>query len=231
MQKINRLYLVDFDRCLGNIDASFRLLKSVAADNKKIDTQKLQIAYDMAEESGQSFSVLDYIRQNYPKINLDAISKGYLNRAKPMPSCLLEFGADKLLDFLVSSNLDFCIMSCGENIWQNLKIEAAGLGDVPRVIVATSQKSQIVGNWRKSPSGNRLVPGEYFKDGKSKEVKEIILIDDKIVAFEAMPANCRGYLVQYPQNSRRFYSGSLPFFVKSIHRIDEIIELEILTIA
>lgn len=183
------------------------------------------MAYESAEASGTSFSVLDYISKNYPDMDLNLIKNTYFERAILLKDRLLEPGAIELLDFLLTTSRNFCIMSYGDKGWQNLKILSAGLGDLPRLIVSSHKKGLLIANWFDKSSCQYIVPKECFSDNNPRIAREIVLVDDKVDAFDGLPDSARGYLVMSSANRVRSIEELLSC-VKCVNRIDEIISFE-----
>jgi len=226
IKSIDTFYVLDFDRCLGNVDASFGLLVDIIKGLSAIDAVKIQLAYKDAENAMVSFSVLDFIKKNCPDINLDFIKKVYSERAKSIQSSLLEPGSIKFIDFLNLTNRDFCIMSYGEKNWQNLKILSTGIGNLPRLIVSSHKKDSIIASWFDTSNHKFIVPKVCFLDNQPRLVREIILIDDKLSVFDNLPDGARGYLVIGSANRAQSIK-KVPLRVECVNHVDEIIDLEI----
>ncbi len=223
---IDIFYVIDFDRCLGNVDASFNLLKDVIDSFHIGNRHILQLARSDAEAKGISFSVFEYIKEHHHEIDLNVVEKLYLERDIDQNGSLLEPGAVEFLNFLKSTNLMFCIMSYGDKRWQMLKMEAAGLKDIPKVIVPSNQKGKYIAQWFNRLSNRFVIPEEYFVDGKTRESKEVVLVEDKINAFNIFPPKARGYLIIGNSGTLDAATKSLPSSVKLVSSIDKIIEFE-----
>ena len=159
-------------------------------------------------------------------MDLNLIKNTYFERAILLKDRLLEPGAIELLDFLLTTSRNFCIMSYGDKGWQDLKILSAGLGDLPRLIVSSHKKGPLIANWFDKSSCQYIIPKGCFSDNNPRITHTIILIDDKISAFNGLPDNARGYLVMGSANRVRSI-GRVSSRVKRVNRIDEIISLEI----
>lgn len=225
-QKINSFFVVDFDRCLGDVDASYNLLKHILNEVSDVDEDEIQSARESVGATGGSFSVLEYILDKDANLDIDIIEKMFIEKARTVRGGLLEPGALKFINFLLNTNRHFCIMSYGEEKWQNLKITASGLGGYSTLIVPHGQKSRFIEKWFDGLTNKYIIPKEYFTDNITREANEIVLIDDKVVAFQDLPVGVRGYLVQgsnpYPENR----NGKVSSLVQRITRIDEIITIE-----
>lgn len=226
MNFINTFYVLDFDRCLGNIDASFYLLEEVI-DNQSLSVSKasLDAARKETESSGGSFDVFGYIKDKIPNFNINLIESDYINSAANRTNELLEPGARKFVDFLSSNKCYFCIMSYGDKDWQTLKIQAAGLGNIPIIIVPTKQKNDYINDWYDENISKFVIPSAAFTDKKSLLATEVVLVDDKKISFKDLNPKARGYWVSGSANPLADQS-ELPISVKSVSRIDEIIDLE-----
>ena len=223
---IDTFFALDFDRCLGNYEANVRLIREVINELSAIDGQTFQSAHDETKASGVSFRVLDYLKETDPGIDLDIIQNIYIKRAQAAPGSLLESGANEFMDFLRLANHSFCIMSYGDKNWQTTKITAAGFGDVVKLIVSNEYKGRHIAEWFDEQSGHFIIPKECFLDGISKMAREVVLIDDKVKAFNDLPAKARGYLLQDISRIYASPQGRIPSSVKRVTRLDEIIEHE-----
>lgn len=228
MQNINTFYVIDFDRCLGDVDVNFNLLKKTVHELSIIDDTSFQLARDKAEASGISFSVFEYIKRTNPNVNLDAIETAFIKSASKTPEGLLLPGAIELIKFLQRTNRDFCIMSCGDERWQRAKIVASGLGNLKRVIVTNPKKGEYISEWLNSKNSKFTIPAKLFYDDKSKQADEVVLVDDKAIAFEGLPVGTRGYLVYGSayDNKKPHLSCPILKYVVQIKNINEIINLE-----
>ncbi len=219
---IDDFFVVDFDRCVGNVDASFELLKTVLDKLRVFKSKDLQKARVQAESKNMSFDAIDYIMRLKPNIDLDLIKNTYMEMAKPIRSTLLEDGADEFIEYL-RSNKKFCIMSYGNECWQSLKIRAVGLFDVPVVLVKNKRKGSHIASWLNEMSEKFDIPGSCFNDGVGRVASNVVLVDDKAVAFEGLPSNATGYLVQGSAKFGSNESELVSKLIKKVFRINEIL--------
>ena len=226
-QGIETFFVIDFDRCLGNIEGSFDILKEVVHDLGVVDRQVFKSMREEVESDGLTFSALEQITKRTPSVNLDDIEKLYLERANLEPDNLLEPGAMEFINFLRKTSINFCIMSFGDVRWQTIKIQSSGIGMVPMAIVGNVKKSDYIRKWLDRGSGTFQIPERFFVDNMSKMSNEVVLVDDKISAFENLPKEARGYYVS--GSSSKYLTkqiGKLPSSVIHISHIDEIITYE-----
>jgi hypothetical protein len=226
-QKIDTFFVVDFDRCLGNIEGSFDILKEVVQDLGIIDGQIFKSIREEVESNGLTFAALEYIVRNYKSVNLNDIELMYSERAKLEPERLLEPGALEFVNFLKQMKRDFCIMSFGDKRWQTIKIKSSGVGDVHAVIVRKAEKSEYIRDWWDKENQGFIIPGECFRDNVSRWSKGVVLVDDKVSAFLNLPMEARGYYVT--RSASKFTQKNiekLPRSVREVSRIDDIITYE-----
>ncbi|HEU4831063.1 MAG TPA: hypothetical protein VFS65_02740 [Candidatus Saccharimonadales bacterium] len=223
---IETFYVLDFDRTLGNVEASFGLLSEVAHDLLVVDRETLRQARSEVEASSGSFSVLEFIKEHSPSANLHALELEYARRALNIQDELLEPGVHEFMDFLTQAKHPFCIMSFGDPVWQTLKIDAAGFRESPTLIVPTKQKGDFIAHWQDKTSDYFAIPATCFLDGVPRQARSIVLVDDKPAAFVGLPEGARGYIVPSTRRLEVSNEGFPWSQVTSVARIDEIIALE-----
>jgi FMN phosphatase YigB (HAD superfamily) len=227
IKKIDTFYVVDYDRCIGNIEGSFDILKEIVHELGIVDGHIFQLMREQTESNGGTFSPFEYIKNHHPSVDLDDVEKLYAKKAKLESYNLLEPGAIGFITFLKNTGREFCIMSFGDKRWQTTKVRNSGIGDVPTVIVPKSQKGKYIRKWLSPNTGMFQIPGEYFFDMLSKEVREVVLVDDKITAFASLPKGARGYYVSGSSSKHANANTTrLPASVKKVSHVDEIITFE-----
>lgn len=225
--EINKFYALDFDRCLGVVDAFFDLFVDVVDSQQIVRGNDLRLARHEVEESGGSFDVFGYIDSLGLDVDLSVVEAEFINQAHKNSDKFLEPGARKLIDFLHKNNQYFCILTYGNAKWQTLKIISAGLGEINRLIIPNNKKGQYIASWKQSDNDLFSLPAECFVDNMPRIAREIVLIDDKVSSFDNLPSGARGYLVQ--ADARRdslSCLNELPKTVKVITTIDEVIDFE-----
>lgn len=226
MQIIDTFFALDFDRCLGDYEASVDLTKQLIDEITSLDGRTFRKLHDQSTAIKKTFHVMEYLRENEPDIDLNAFHAAYVERARKDSSALLEPWADEFLKFLNEAGHHHCIVSYGDKGWQIAKINGAGLDNVVKVIVTNEFKGQYIAEWFDETSGHFIVPAECFVDGTAKKAREVVLMDDKAKAFKGLHRKARGYLLQ--DISRLYASPKLkvPSSVKRVNRLDQIIEHE-----
>lgn len=181
----NELWVLDFDRCLGDVDALFdHLLELVAA--KGVSRDALAEARKKCEDVGGSFDIMDYCHSTFSDDEYKKLQHDFL--AGSENSVFLEKGARELIDWLEATGRPHCILSYGSLKWQELKIRCAGLGAVPHIITSTPRKSDVLREWQQ-PNGEYCTPVELGRAAYAS----VVLLDDKAIAFADLPENVRGY--------------------------------------
>lgn len=221
---VDTFYAVDFDRCLGNVDACFGLLQSVIVDMTDVDISELLAARSHVEATGETFLVFEYLGSITTPQNAQAIESEFIRRGMAHPGSLLEPGARELLDWLATDKRQYGIITHGETRWQIAKIHAAGLGDLPRMIASHKNKAAFVASWQDGESG--YVIDENVFGGESVRADHVVLIDDRAVAFEGLPVSARGYWVVIDGVVKPFQQGELPANVTQVQHINDIITYE-----
>lgn len=225
-ESIDTFYAIDFDRCLGNFEATMSLVNAIAEDMSALSAENLTKANDEVKASGRSFMILKYLKDNDPDLDLDAVQKEFIRRAQVSPKSLLEPGAIELIDYLRSKNYQHCIMTFGDEAWQNTKVVAAGLHNTTTLVVSHDRKSHIISKWQDRTTSKFTIPGECFTSKAPKLATEVVLIDDKPSAFIGLSEDALGYLV-----SREKIISSAPLIklsrnVTQVASLKEIIDLE-----
>lgn len=197
MNSVNEFWAIDFDRCIGNAKAAIGLLERVAGELVPgIDVTAMESARVQLESAGGSFDMLHYIQNAVQDREMyQGVLAAYLAEAAAMgEESLLQPGTHELFDYLDSRKLLYGIVSYGHVTWQGLKIKAAGLDAVPRLIVSHSRKGEIIATWR-TDEGLFQVPSELSR-GTPLVSQSVILVDDKAVSFSGLPDGARGYWVR-----------------------------------
>ncbi len=149
----------------------------------------------------------------------DYVSLAPQDRPVQMPALMYEEGR-ALLRELAHRDMPFGIITFGDPGQQLLKLQLAGLADIPFLIADSPEKAAAMKAWQRD--GGFMLPG-IFSDRLSF-VKEIILVDDKAAAFHDMPDGIRGYL--YRPSGRvvqEFQAGDVPASVKTIAHLLDVI--------
>lgn len=221
---VDTFYAIDFDRCLGNVDACHGLLQEVISDKKLVDVGEFSRAREHVRTTGETFLVFEYLRKVGSPENVQGITDEFIRRGQATSGRLLESGAQELIDWLRAAHKNFGIITHGEHEWQVTKITAAGLGNVPRMVVGHRNKAQYIVSWQ-GDDGIFTISEELLEDSPIS-AREVVLIDDRALAFEGLPDAARGYWVVIDGEAQPFQQGTIPANVTEVHRISDIIDYE-----
>jgi FMN phosphatase YigB (HAD superfamily) len=190
-------WCLDFDRCLGNVDVLFAHYVAALEENGLITPSEVSAARQEVEATKGSFDLIGYLRhvESISDEQLLITDELFIDKVKGDSTVRLPGAAD-LLAFLASEHRGaFGIMTYGDPHWQLLKIKAAGLANLPRLVVSSPHKAREISTWYDAASQSYRLPTALA--GVVKTADEVVLVDDKIAAFEGMHVQTRGYWV-YP---------------------------------
>lgn len=221
-------FVLDFDRCIANTDKFHEVLMSIIQrETATITAEELYKARSSAEQIGQSFDTIDYIRRALVASgevkSWQKIQQLFIREAKTQD--MLEPYAAELFRTLEKKHLLYGIITYGGEAWQLAKIEAAGLLHVPHLVTHTVEKGRLLAGW-KHKSDIFTIPSALTYDFRPLEVSLIVFLDDKARSFVDIPDGVRGVFVRSPTRellpSQR---GTLPPNVTSVQGLHGAIEL------
>lgn len=224
MTKPTVFFAVDFDRCLTKGEAFGLLIMEILDEMGIVSYVELNEAKELVESSGGSFAMLTYLRdRGYLDIETEEkMARTFRERAMRDRHKYVADDADELFAYLLEEQIPHAIISYGENSWQELKIEAAGFADVPHQVVSHPRKSDEIRSWL-TPDGRFALPRIF----NGQTVKDVVLIDDKAVAFTALPPHVRGYWMRNKDGSLLVsQQGSVPDSVTTVYDFKSVIENE-----
>lgn len=199
-QPVNeRYWAVDFDRCLGDVDVLFDHYISVLRDHHDVDSREIVVARKKVEASKGSFDLIGYLLKSgtLTEDELQLVGKEFIKRATGDPAVLMP-GAQEFLAYLKANyTRRYGIVTFGNPYWQRLKIAAVGLDWVPCMVVDSSYKARQIASWYDRRANLYILPRLLLEGLSADEltVREVILVDDKPIAFDGLHDATRGYLV------------------------------------
>lgn len=221
---VDTFYAIDFDRCLGSVDACFGLLQDVLHDYKPVAVNEIEKAKEHVALTGETFLVFDYLKSIVPEEELEEIVREFTRRAQSVPGSLLEQGASEFIEWLKDTERAFGIITHGETKWQELKIVAAGLGDLPRLITTSNKKAEYIAKWQND--NKQFTVDSSLSGGLEIVADRVVLADDRMVAFEGLPLEAKGYWVVREVEVKSFQAGQLADNVTRVDYVDGIIAYE-----
>ncbi|HEX5797053.1 MAG TPA: hypothetical protein VFX86_01535 [Candidatus Saccharimonadales bacterium] len=205
------LYILDFDRTLLDVYAVMELTER-ACDIVGIEFAGIGKDQVDASAEARSYSPLETIKMAGGD-KLMQFKQGFINLADP--DKLVFPDGRRYLETLKKKDKPHMILTYAVDIeWQKIKLEASGLIDVPHVITLDPKKGQIIANWLNQ--GGKYDPGLPGINPAGR----IVLIDDRLRAFEYFPDDCKGFYLARERNDR----ADLPDNVKMISSLDQIID-------
>lgn len=206
------LYVIDLDRTLIGFEQVMgltgRACSEIGIDFSSIKAQQLQVTKD-----AQPYS---------PLRTVDAMGEGKLAEFKQAffklaePDELLFPDARRYLDRLNELEQQYTILTYAtEAEWQKMKLQAAGLIDTPHMITFNQNKSEDIAGWIDDA-------GKFSVHLQGIEPTErIVFIDDRLRAFNKLPKDCEGYLMdRFGQE----VNTAMPEHVSRITSFDQIID-------
>jgi phosphoglycolate phosphatase-like HAD superfamily hydrolase len=214
---VSTYYILDLDRTILDTIKSTEYMEGVIAlhngDLAALLTQKFE-EYSLL---GESFSMRDFIVENAGEEEMQKIQEKFVEIVADKD--LLMPGAKELMDYIKTLPVtSFGIMTYGSELGQRMKIEAAGLGDVPSLITTETYKGALIATWRQDDELYHLPPelGSYI-------TKEIVFVDDKPFSFKGLPIDCRGYLVKSVYDAG---IEKLPSYVAQVNSLKDVLAAE-----
>ena len=121
-------------------------------------------------------------------------------------------GANQLLTFLQQQAIAHGILTYGQADWQQAKILAAGLANLPVLVTDQTDKGTLIASWRQVSGAYQLPP-----ELGGQIAEQIMLVDDHDYSFEGLPTEALG-----------LYCGidSEVKLSANVHRISNLSEIE-----
>lgn len=216
-------FAIDFDRCLTKGEAFALLMMEVLDELGIISFVDLNEIKNIVEAKGGTFQILTYLRDHgyLDKRKEGLVSELFRDKARAKRHDLVAEDADLLFRYLQDNKILHAIISYGENDWQELKIEAAGFENVPHQIVSHPRKSDELRSWL--DDGKFHLPPIF--GGATAD--RVVLIDDKAIAFDALPSHVRGYWMRAKDGSLLpSQQGTVPDTVTTVYDFKSVIEKE-----
>ncbi len=208
------VWVLDLDRFLLH-PRTYELLTDVLS-SCGFNERALYDAKAATEYDGGSFDALQWIETVYSG-QLETIEQEFIKACaeRGIEYVRME-GATALLEYLVSREVPFLVMTYGGERYQRMKIQVAGLADTPYLIVDTKRKGEIITRWRHSD-------GYFVVDRLGSLVAQrIILCDDKADAFIGYPRDQKGYWLR--QTDLKSQQGTVEKNIRQVNDIQSIVD-------
>lgn len=185
-------YLLDFDRCLVDTERLFDMFVEVVTHYTSIPMSELKAADRDMKRRGDSFDTASFVRERLLELGdvivWEKIVQEFIEKVGETDVLML--GARQLIDRLDSRQLHYGVLTYGNPLWQDIKLRACGLSDLPTYIAPRKEKGLLIQSWLQS--GVFLLPKELT----GVWTKALVLVDDKAVSFDGFPSlPSRGFWV------------------------------------
>lgn len=225
---IERFFVLDFDRTLGNTVALYQLFQQIiesVVDNEAM--RQLDSARHLVEDRGESFDTIHYVREILDQAGKtdrwQTVVNEFMRRAALDDACL-EPGARRLLTYLDAHQYPYGIVTFGGEQWQQLKIKAVGLDAIPAIVTSTQDKGRLLGSWRQ-PDGWFEIPEVLTGGTTAVTATSLVLVDDNPLNFEDLPDGVTGFYVQNASTRNRDYIMTPRAVVHEVEGLDEVITM------
>lgn len=222
MAMTETVFILDFDRCLGN-EALYVVFEGIIAATDGVDTQKLNMDRAEIEASGESFDMLRWLKSEVAGTGLaETISADYLRKGRELGGdAFLAPGAKELLAYFKMNQIPHMILTYGGDEYQELKLRVSGLNRIHHEIVSSRNKGRHIVGWWNDAQNAFVVP---FEDGTIVSARELVLIDDKAVSFEDLPPQAHGYWVRNKSSLYTSQKGELATNVEACDNLFGVLE-------
>lgn len=215
-------YIIDFDRTLADSDKLLEVFLGIAGQYLTIPRAQIDAADADVKARGDSFDTATFVRDRLAEQNesgqWEKLEKQFIHESRALNMLLP--GAIEILTYLEENHKRFGILTYGNPLWQHIKLTAAGFNHVPRIVMTTKQKGDLVSSWQRD-DGMFDLPNE-FGGGKATM---IIMCDDKAVSFDGFPTlPSRGYWVLDYGNELPSQQGSIPSNVMRLPNLIDVLK-------
>lgn len=208
------LVVIDFDRTLGNVDASMERLY-LASAAVGLDANVIKEARLSTENDGGSFDPYTFVQQTLSPEALETFNTHFITADGPS---ILYDDAEPFLKQLDLNAVPYHVLTYGVNPeWQRLKVAASGYKG-SMTVMDHIDKGAYINEWKHE---NELFSPD--EDGITLSAKTVSLIDDKAKAFTSLPGDCHGFLLQRAGEILPSQQGNIAPHVAVITSLEELI--------
>jgi hypothetical protein len=215
MDENKTFYLLDLDRTLlDTVKLTEHLFQIVSQHDAQIATELTEKA-EQDYLRGAPFAAREEIEARLGAETTDEIERQLL--ANEQHEQLLLPGALRMIEF---ARPNAGILTYGELRGQTMKLKAVRLETLPHLITSHRAKGELISMWHQADGRYRL-PVEFG----SASVQQVVLVDDRLISFQGIPAQARGYWVtQKPPTTAEI--SVVPANVVIVRSLHEVIEAE-----
>lgn len=200
LQTVDVFYVLDLDRCLVNTEKLLALLLEIIERDAGISSEEVDIARRECERAGGTFDIVDYVMGSFDErgqdgpARWDVIKRDFINESRRHE--MLALHARELLAALDQRRIRYGIVTYGMDVWQLIKIAAAGLGDIPHTVTHDVVKGRLLSSWQLA-SGHFLIP-RALSGAKGLVAERVVFVDDKPISFGNIPPEVIGICALAP---------------------------------
>jgi hypothetical protein len=216
------LWLLDYDRTLGNPEVAIAGLKRACQRLEVTDIKALDEAYSTSERIRKSFDVVEYL------VGTEKLTEGDVSQvmgevvSQQTPDILYPDAKRFLRKFELLARVDGparqpVILTQGNRQWQTTKLKLAGLeGRYPYSITDRGDKGVIVAQSRNDISEEYQLQTD---NGGLLVARKVILVDDKEQCLMELPDDCDGIHVARDRARTESELHELP---SNVTRVDDL---------
>lgn len=193
----------DLDRTLLNTGLVFDIFQNTLIDLGYDGSERLLEARRQLEASGGSFDVFKFIRSVLPPEQFERAMETFRDNASEHD--LLNEGAGEFLTFLKEREVNFGILTKGSDRWQREKLIAAGLDEVPTIIIPKEGKGKLITTWYDTLSDQFILPLDFG----GGTYGHLVMIDDKVSEFGRLSLRAIGLVYRPETNILPSQSGNI----------------------
>lgn len=214
MPQERMLYLIDFDRTLLNVSSIMELAEDVCL-GLGIEFADIKKNSEETEGTGWSYSPLEAIRQA-DTAKFETFKRNFIEKADR--NTLLYDDGQKFLARLKEAGKPYMILTYAmDEKWQELKLRATGLYEIPHYVTKNMIKSRDIAGWVQK-DGTIAPPVTGIGSAE-----KACLIDDRGRVFDGLPDNCTGIYLKRT-DSTDVLEAPLPEGILQISSFAEIID-------
>ena len=211
--------ILDLDRTLVRTGAIDELLTYTFEDISGMPGSSLRSMRASIEADGGTYDSVRGMRGLIDETVVQQVLTEFINRASQQRTALFEPGAERFIERLGDGG--WSILTYGGADWQQAKLAACGLSEVPSIITQTTDKGQAIAAMRRD---------DVYVLPDGMKASSVVLVDDKAVSFLHLPddGSLRG-LWYWPSDrelipSQQLPASGLPKHVERVESWDDVAE-------
>ncbi|MGB3023712.1 MAG: hypothetical protein WBB39_02790 [Candidatus Saccharimonadales bacterium] len=219
--------IVDLDRCLIDSNVMQRALEDAYVRVVGSEATLLRQIEQVVSQSGGSFDMVTALSEQVTTEQLSDIKQRFLD-AIQYDEAIYETGAKQFLRTLRDQQKPFFIMTYGGEEWQNWKMAAAHVLDVPHIILGSKDKGVYITN-HYDAFGSCYAFDDIAMHEGPWYTQSLTLLDDKAISFSGLNAPRSNGYWYWPRDRELLATQSigqdrLPATVRKVASFQEVID-------